>query len=37
MGRLAPADRAAVTGALSQLVGAAGDEDGVTARSPVPL
>jgi DNA-binding MarR family transcriptional regulator len=37
MGRLAPADRAAVTGALSQLVGAAGDDYGVAARSPVPL
>ena len=37
MGRLAPADRAAVTDARGQLVWAAGDEYGVTVRSPVPL
>jgi DNA-binding MarR family transcriptional regulator len=37
MGRLAPTDRVAVTGALSQLVQAAGDDYATTARSPVPL
>jgi DNA-binding MarR family transcriptional regulator len=37
MGRLAPADRVAVTGALCQLVQAAGDEYAVTGRSLVPL
>jgi DNA-binding MarR family transcriptional regulator len=37
MGRLTPTDRVAVTGALGQLVQAAGDEYATTVRSPVPL
>jgi DNA-binding MarR family transcriptional regulator len=37
MGRLAPTGRAAVTGALGQLVHAAGDDYATAARSPVPL
>jgi DNA-binding MarR family transcriptional regulator len=37
IGRLARADQAAVTAALGLLVGAAGDEYGVTAHRPVPL
>jgi DNA-binding MarR family transcriptional regulator len=37
MGRLAPADRAVVLGALSQLAQAAGDDYAMTARGPVPL
>ena len=37
MAKLAPADQAAVTAALALLVGAAGDEYGVTAHRPVPL
>jgi DNA-binding MarR family transcriptional regulator len=37
MAKLEPADQAAVTAALSLLVGAAGDEYGVTAHRPVPL
>ena len=37
MTELTPADQAAVTAALGLLVGAAGDEYGVTAHRPVPL
>ena len=37
MARLAPPERAAVTDALGLLVGAAGDDYGITANSPVPL
>lgn len=37
LGRLAPADRAAVAGAMRLLVEAAGEGHGVIARSPVPL
>jgi DNA-binding MarR family transcriptional regulator len=37
MARLAPPQRAAVTDALGLLVGAAGDDYGITANSPVPL
>ena len=37
MAKLEPADQAAVTAALALLVGAAGDEYGVTAHRPVPL
>ena len=37
MARLAPADQAAVTAALGLLVGAAGDDYGITAARPVPL
>jgi DNA-binding MarR family transcriptional regulator len=37
MARLAPPERAAVTAALGLLVGAAGDDYGVTAHRPVPL
>jgi DNA-binding MarR family transcriptional regulator len=37
MGRLAPADQAAVTVALGLLVDAAGDDYGITAARPVPL
>jgi DNA-binding MarR family transcriptional regulator len=37
MARLAPPERAAVTDALGLLVGAAGDDYGVTAVRPVPL
>ena len=37
MARLAPAERAAVTDALGLLVGAAGDNYGITANRPVPL
>jgi hypothetical protein len=34
LGRLAPQDQAAVTAALSLLVGAAGDDYGITAARP---
>jgi DNA-binding MarR family transcriptional regulator len=37
MARLAPRERAAVTAALGLLVGAAGDDYGITANRPVPL
>ena len=37
MARLAPPERAAVTAALRLLVGAAGDDYGITANPPVPL
>jgi DNA-binding MarR family transcriptional regulator len=37
MARLAPPERAAVTAALGLLVGAAGDDYGITANRPVPL
>jgi DNA-binding MarR family transcriptional regulator len=37
MAKLGPADQAAVTAALALLVGAAGDEYGVTTHRPVPL
>jgi DNA-binding MarR family transcriptional regulator len=37
MARLAPAEQAAVTGALGMLVRAAGDDYGLTAHRPVPL
>ena len=37
MARLAPADQEAVTAALGLLVGAAGDDYGITAHRPVPL
>jgi DNA-binding MarR family transcriptional regulator len=37
MAKLEPADQAAVTAALALLVGAAGEEYGVTAHRPVPL
>ena len=37
MAKLEPADQAAITAALALLVGAAGDEYGVTAHRPVPL
>jgi DNA-binding MarR family transcriptional regulator len=37
MGRLAPAERAAVTNALGLLVRAAGDDYGLAAHRPVPL
>jgi DNA-binding MarR family transcriptional regulator len=37
MARLAPPERAAVTAALGLLVGAAGDDYGITANPPVPL
>ncbi len=37
MARLAPPERAAVTDALGLLVGAAGDDYGITANPPVPL
>jgi DNA-binding MarR family transcriptional regulator len=37
MGRLAPADQEAVTAALGLLVGAAGDDYGITAYRRVPL
>ena len=37
MARLPPPDRAAVTDALGLLVGAAGDDYGITANHPVPL
>jgi DNA-binding MarR family transcriptional regulator len=37
MGRLASPERAAVTAALGLLVGAAGDQYGITASRPVPL
>jgi DNA-binding MarR family transcriptional regulator len=37
MARLAPPERAAVTAALGLLVGAAGDDYGITASRPVPL
>lgn len=37
MARLAPAEQAAVTTALGLLVGAAGDDYGLTAHRPVPL
>jgi len=37
MARLAPPQRAAVTAALGLLVGAAGDDYGITANPPVPL
>jgi len=37
MAKLEPADQAAVTDALTLLVGAAGDEYGITAHRPVPL
>jgi DNA-binding MarR family transcriptional regulator len=37
LGRLAPQDQAAVTAALGLLVGAAGDDYGITAARPVPL
>ena len=37
MARLAPAEQAAVTAALGLLVGAGGDDYGITAHRPVPL
>jgi DNA-binding MarR family transcriptional regulator len=37
LARLAPAEQAAVTAALGLLVGAAGDDYGITANRPVPL
>jgi len=37
LARLAPAEREAVTTALGLLVGAAGDDYGITASRPVPL
>lgn len=37
MGRLTPAERQTVTAALGLLVGAAGDDYGLTAHRPVPL
>ena len=37
MARLTPPERAAVTAALGLLVGAAGDDYGITAHRPVPL
>jgi DNA-binding MarR family transcriptional regulator len=37
LARLVPAEQAAVTAALGLLVGAAGDDYGITARRPVPL
>jgi DNA-binding MarR family transcriptional regulator len=37
MARLAPAERAEVTAALGLLVGAAGDDYGITAHRPLPL
>ena len=37
MARLAPPERAAVTAALGLLVGAAGDDFGISANPPVPL
>jgi DNA-binding MarR family transcriptional regulator len=37
MAKLGPGDQAAVTDALALLVGAAGDEYGVTTHRPVPL
>lgn len=37
LSRLAPRDRAAVTGVLARLVEAAGDDYGVIVSSPVPL
>ena len=37
MARLAPAQQAAVTAALLLLIGAAGDDYGITASRPVPL
>jgi DNA-binding MarR family transcriptional regulator len=37
MAQLAPPDRAAVTAALGLLVGAAGDDYGITPNRPVPL
>jgi hypothetical protein len=37
MARLAPPERAAVTAALGLLVGAAGDDYGITVSRPVPL
>ena len=37
MARLAPQEQAAVTAALELLVGAAGDDYGITASRPVPL
>jgi hypothetical protein len=36
-GAVAPAEQAAVTAALGLLVGAAGDDYGITAHRPVPL
>ena len=37
MGQLAPPERAAVTAALRLLVGAAGDQYGITGSRPVPM
>jgi DNA-binding MarR family transcriptional regulator len=37
LARLAPAEQEAVTAALGLLVGAAGDDYGITAHRPVPL
>lgn len=37
MARLTPAEQAAVTAALGLLIGAAGDDYGLTAHRPVPL
>jgi DNA-binding MarR family transcriptional regulator len=37
MARLSPAQQAVVTVALGLLVGAAGDDYGITAHRPVPL
>jgi hypothetical protein len=37
MARLAPGEQEAVTAALALLVGAAGDDYGITAHRPVPL